>query len=166
MESTGKYWILFTIFWRLPAPSSWPIPDMLRLYGGKKTDKEDAKWIDDIFKHNLVSGSFIPPADIRQLRDLMRYHWKLTCLTTGEKNCAQNCLTVSNIKLDNVFSDVFGKATSAITVKLLENNELFDVTPYLTRRRFRPLWTGRCVLNRLKSSASSVLTWKPWNCTN
>ena len=40
--------------------------------------------------------SFIPPPDIRQLRDLMRYRVKLTNMLTGEKNRAQNCLTVSN----------------------------------------------------------------------
>lgn len=95
----------------------------------KKTDEKDAKWIADIFKHGLVSASFIPTADIRQLRDLMRYRWKLTNVTTGEKNRAQNCLTVSNIKLDDVFSDVFGKTASAITDRLLENNEPFDVAP-------------------------------------
>jgi hypothetical protein len=64
----------------------------------------------------------------------VRYHTKLTAYTTGEKNRAQNCLTVSNIKLDDVFSDVFGKAASAITERLLENNEPFDVKPYLTKR--------------------------------
>ncbi len=96
-------------------------------------DRRDAKWIADIFKHDLASGSFIPPADIRQLRDLMRYHWKLTNFTTGEKNRAQNCLTVSNIKLDDVFSDVFDKAAAAITTRLLESSESFDVTPYLTK---------------------------------
>jgi len=90
-------------------------------------------WIADIFKHDLVASSFIPPADIRQLRDLVRYHTKLTSYTTGEKNRAQNCLTVSNIKLDDVFSDVFGKAASAITERLLESNEPFNVRPYLTK---------------------------------
>lgn len=88
---------------------------------GKKTDKRDAKWIADIFKHDRVVGSFIPPADIRQLRNLVRYHWKLTNSNTGEKKRTQNCLTVSNFKLDDVFSDVFGKAVSAITVRILEN---------------------------------------------
>ena len=52
---------------------------------------------------------------------------------TGEKNRALNCLTVSNIKLDDVFSDVFGKAANAITSRLLESNEPFDVAPYLTK---------------------------------
>ena len=81
----------------------------------------------------MLHGSFIPPLNIRQLRDLIRYHFKLTNYTTGEKNRAQNCFTVSNIKLDDVFSDIFGKAASAITTRLLENNEPFDVKPYLTK---------------------------------
>lgn len=89
-------------------------------YPGKKANKRDTKWISDIFKHDLAIESFIPPADIRQLRDLVRYRWKLACFTTGERNRAHHCLTVSNFKLDDVFSDVFGKATSAITARVLE----------------------------------------------
>ncbi len=48
-------------------------------------------------------------------------------------------LTVSNIKLDDVFSDVFGKAASAITTRLLESNEPFDVKPYLTKNIKKPI---------------------------
>jgi len=133
MESTGKYWIPV---WNILEPTCKLVlahPKYVKAIKGKKTDKRDAKWIADIFKHDLLNGSFIPPADIRQLRDLVRYHTKLTSYNTGEKNRAQNCLTVSNIKLDDVFSDVFGKAASAITQRLLENNEPFDVRPYLTK---------------------------------
>jgi transposase len=133
MESTGKYWIPV---WNVLEPTCNLVishPKYLKAIKGKKTDKRDAKWIADMFKHDLLQGSFIPPADIRQLRDLVRYHTKLTAYTTGEKNRAQNCLTVSNIKLDDVFSNVFGKAASAITERLLENNEPFDVRPYLTK---------------------------------
>ena len=75
----------------------------------------------DLFKHDLVAGSFMPPADIRQLRDLMRYRFKLTCFKSSEKNRLQNCLTVSNIQLGNVVSDTFGKSAQAILDKLLEN---------------------------------------------
>ena len=133
MESTGKYWIPVYNILETSCQIVLAHPKYVKAIRGKKTDKKDAKWIADIFKHDLVSGSFIPPADIRQLRDLVRYRWKLTNFTTGEKNRAQNCLTVSNIKLDDVFSDVFGKAASAITTRLLESNEPFDVTPYLTK---------------------------------
>lgn len=139
MESTGKYWI--PVFNVLETTCNVVLahPKYVKSIWGKKTDKKDAMWIADIFKHGLVTGSFIPPADIRQLRDLVRYYNKLTNFTVGEKNRAQNCLTVSNIKLDDVFSDVFGKAASAITSRLLDNNESFDVKPYLTKNIKAPV---------------------------
>jgi transposase len=133
MESTGKYWIPIYNILETDCKIVLAHPKYVKSIRGKKTDKKDAKWIADIFKHDLISGSFIPPADIRQLRDLVRYYFKLTNYTTGEKNRAQNCLTVSNLKLDDVFSDVFGKAASALTERLLQSNEPFDVTPYLTK---------------------------------
>ncbi len=132
MESTGKYWIPVYNMLELTCNVVLAHPKYVKAIRGKKTDTRDAKWIADIFKHDLVCGSFIPPPAIRQLRDMMRYHVKLTNFTTGEKNRAQNCLTVSNIKLDDVFSDVFGKSASAITEQLLLHpGENFDVTPYL-----------------------------------
>ena len=110
-------------------------PKNVKVIRGKKLDKKDAKWIADIFKHDLVLGSFIPPTDIRQLRDLVRYRWKLTNFVVGEKNRAQNCLTVSNIKLDDVFSDVFGKAFSNIISRMLENpsEKITDVADFRTK---------------------------------
>ena len=60
---------------------------------------------------------------------------KLTWCATGEKNRAQNCLTVSNFKLDSVFSNVFGKSASAIVSYMLEHpGEAFDVAPFLHHR--------------------------------
>ena len=136
MESTGKYWIPVYNILEQTCKIVLAHPKYVKAIRGKKTDKKDAKWIADIFKHDLVAGSFIPPADIRQLRDLVRYRQKLTNFTTGEKNRAQNCLTVSNIKLDDVFTDVFGKAATAITARLLENpsEKITDVSSFRTRR--------------------------------
>lgn len=132
MESTGKYWI--PVYNMLESTCNVVLahPKYVKAIRGKKTDARDAKWIADIFKHDLVSGSFIPPVEIRQLRDLIRYHGKLTSCIVGEKNRAQNCLTVSNIKLDDVFSDVFGKSASAITDQLLLHPDgNFDVAPLM-----------------------------------
>ncbi|MDE5754799.1 MAG: IS110 family transposase [Oscillospiraceae bacterium] len=135
MESTGKYGIPIYNILEPTCKMILAHPKYVKSIQGKKTDKKDAKWIADIFKHDLVSGSFIPPADIRQLRDLVRYRCKLKSFRTGEKNRAQNCLTVSNIKLDDVFSDVFGKAATAITTRLLENLEekITDVSDFRTK---------------------------------
>ncbi len=135
MESTGKYWIPVYNILEKTCNIVLAHPKYVKAIKGKKTDKKDAKWIADIFKHDLVSGSFIPPADIRQLRDLVRYRWKLTNFKVGEKNRAQNCLTVSNIKLDDVFSDVFGKASTNIISRLLENptERITDVSSFRTK---------------------------------
>jgi transposase len=131
MESAGKYWIPAYNILRPTCKIVLAHPKYVKAIRGKKTDKKYAKWIADIFKHDLVSGSFIPSADIRQLRGLMRYRNKLTNFTTGEKNRVQNCLTVPNIQLDHVFSDIFGKIASALTEHLLENPDDtgFDVFP-------------------------------------
>jgi len=141
MESTGKYW---QPLWNVLELTCRPVlahPKYLKAIRGKKTDKKDAKWIADVFKHDLVSGSFIPPADIRQLRDLMRYRFKLTNYKTGEKNRAQNCLTTSNIQLDHAFSDVFGKSATAILNYLLEHpdEKNFDVTLFVDGRCKTPI---------------------------
>ena len=135
MESTGKYW--FPVHNILEKSCNVVVthPKFVKAIKGKKTDKKDAQWIADLFKHDLVRGSFIPPEEIRQLRDLCRYYMKLIWNTTGEKNRAQNCLTVSNYKLDGVFSNVFGKSASAIIAYMLEHpGEEFDVTPFLHPR--------------------------------
>ena len=88
----------------------------------------------------MVKPSFIPPADIRQLRDLVRYRFKLICMITGEKNRAHNCLTVSNLKLDDVFSDIFGKSSRSITEQFLQHpGEYFDVAPFVHGRCKTPI---------------------------
>ncbi len=123
MESTGKYWIPVYNILEKDCSIVLAHPKYVKAIRGKKTDKKDAKWIADLFKHDLVAGSFMPPADIRQLRDLMRYRSKLTNFRSSEKNRLQNCLTVSNIQLGNVVSDTFGKSAQAILDKILENPE-------------------------------------------
>jgi len=133
MESTGKYWI--PVFNVLEAFCNITLahPKYVKAIRGKKTDKKDAKWIADLFKHDLVAGSFMPPLEIRQLRDLMRYRFKLTNFMSSEKNRLQNSLTVSNIQLGNVVSDTFGKSSMNIIEKLLKNplDTSFDIEPLI-----------------------------------
>jgi len=133
MESTGKYWIPVYNVLEEQCAIILAHPKYVKAIRGKKTDKKDAKWIADLFKHDLVSGSFMPPADIRQLRDLMRYRYKLTCFSSSEKNRLQNCLTVSNIQLGNVVSDTLGKSSQKILDKILENplDTSFDIEPLI-----------------------------------
>lgn len=137
MESSGKFWIpVFNILektcWVTLAHPKYTKPQK-----GNKTDRKDAKWICDLY---MVKPSFIPPPDICQLRDLIRYRSKLTNIVASEKNRALNCLAVSNLKLDDVFSDVFGKSSRSIIRYILEHSgESFQVAPFIDRRCKHPV---------------------------
>jgi len=133
MESTGKYWIPVYNILEDTCQVTLAHPKYLKAIRGKKTDKKDARWIADLFKHDLVAASFMPPLRIRQLRDLMRYRSKLTSFGSSEKNRMQNCLTVSNIQLASVVSDTFGRSSMKIIDYLLENpdDKDFDFVPLL-----------------------------------
>lgn len=136
MESTGKYWIpIFNIF-EEKISCIITHPKYVRSILGKKTDKKDAKWIADMFKHGLVEPSFMPPKDIRELRDLMRYRNKLVNIKTGEKNRFQNSLTVSNVQIANVLTDTFGKTAQSILKQMLDNPNLSleDIKPLINHR--------------------------------
>ena len=136
MESTGKYWIPVFNILENDCKVFVANPKYVRGIRGNKTDKRDAMWLCDLHKHGLVKNSFIPPKLIRQIRDLMRYRFKLTNNASSEKNRAQNCLTVSNNMLSSVVSDTFGKSARRIIDKLLANpgDTDFDVAPLMHKR--------------------------------
>ena len=73
----------------------------------------------------MVRSSFIPPRDIRALRELGRYRFKLVCMRSSERNRYQNCMTVSNIGLASVLSDPFGKSAADI-MKYVLTSDVFD----------------------------------------
>jgi transposase len=112
MESTGAYW--------------WPVYQALREVGGpglvievvnaahvkavpgRKTDVKDSQWLARLMEVGLLRGSFLPPADIRVMRDWTRYLTKLTQERTREKQRLLKVLEAGGIKLDSVASDTFG----------------------------------------------------------
>lgn len=142
MESTGKYWIPIFNYLEDYCNITLANPKYVKAIKGKKTDFKDAVWICDLFKHDLVPGSFIPPKDIRELRDLNRYSFKYKSMITSEKNRIQNCLTVSNIALDSFVSDIFGKsATKIIDYISTIKSDKFD------KEQIRPLLHGNMLKN-------------------
>ena len=136
MESTGKYWIPVYNILEVKCRCVLSHPKYVRSIPGKKTDKKDSIRIVDLFKYGLVEPSFVPPPDIRQLRDLMRYRFKLVNMRTSEKNRFQNSLTVSNVQIASVFTDVFGKTSQSILKLMLDNPNLTldDITPLIDKR--------------------------------
>lgn len=120
MESTGKYWIpVFNILEQSGLKPILTHPKYVKQAKGHKTDFRDAVHIASLFRMDLVVASFVPPADIRDLRELCRYRLKLTYMRTAEKNRFQNSMTVSKVRLDCVFSDPFGKSASSIMEYLI-----------------------------------------------
>ena len=140
MESSGKYWIPVFNVLEQTCKVTLAHPKYTKPQKGNKTDRKDARWICDLFMCGMIKPSFIPPPAIRHLRDLIRYRTKLTNMLTSEKNRALNCLTVSNMKLDDVFADVFGKSSRSITEYILAHpGEKFDVTPFVDRHCKTPI---------------------------
>lgn len=126
MESTGKYWVpVFNILEKRDIRVVIANPKWVKAVKGNKDDMKDSKWIGDLFRIGLVKSSFIPDKDIRVLRELTRYRYKLTSMKSSEKNRFQNAFTVCNVALDSVVSDMFGKSATAIT-DYLTSDEDFD----------------------------------------
>jgi transposase len=108
MESTGSYWqpvlnILESTVAILLANAR-----HVKNVPGRKSDVLDWQWLAELLRHGLVRGSFIPPREIRNLRDLTRRRRQLIGATTAEKNRIQKVLEDANVKLGSVLSDVFG----------------------------------------------------------
>ena len=84
MESTGKYWIPIFNILEDEINVRLTHPKYVKAIKGKKTDKKDSKWICDLFKHDLLKFSFIPPKEIREMREISRYRYKLVCMRTAD----------------------------------------------------------------------------------
>ena len=123
MESTGKYWI--PVFNLLEDEINVTIanPKWVKAVKGNKDDTKDSKWIGDLFRLGLVPGSYIPCKPIRILREFTRYRYKLTSCCSSEKNRYQNALTVCNVALDSVVSDIFGKSATSVIDYLIEQSD-------------------------------------------
>ena len=78
-------------------------------------------WV--LFRLGLVQGSYIPCKPIRILREFTRYHYKLTSCRSSEKNRFQNALTVCNVALNSVVSDIFGKLATSVIDYLIEHSD-------------------------------------------
>lgn len=121
MESTGVYWKpIFNIL-----EDSFEIllvnARHIKRVPGRKTDVMDAEWICKCLRSGMLSGSFIPPLIIRELRDLTRYRRKMVNTITQEKNRVHKILEDANIKLSSVVSDLFGVSATQMIDELLED---------------------------------------------
>jgi transposase len=113
MEATGVYWkpIYYMLeddfeLWLLNARHLKSVP-------GRKTDVKDAEWICQLVEHGLVRPSFVPPKEIRELRNLTRYRKAQIEERTREVQRLEKVLQDAGIKLSCVATRVLGASGRA-----------------------------------------------------
>ncbi len=137
MESTGVYWkpvytLLETEFecWLLNAQH-------LRNVPGRKTDIADAAWIAQLVAHGLVRPSFVPPKEIRELRELTRYRKAVIQERSREAQRLHKALEGAGIKLSSVASDILGVSGCAMLDALIGGTHDPDILAELARGKLR-----------------------------
>lgn len=135
MESTSDYWR--PSFYVLEATGFEPwlvnAKDVKHLPGRAKTDRLDAVWLAKLAERQMLRPSFVPPVEIRELRDLTRYRVDLVEIRNGYKQRAEKLLEDAQIKLSVVASDIFGVSGRAIMSALIEGEREPDRLADLAR---------------------------------
>jgi transposase len=120
MEATSDYWR--APFYLLEDRfQTWLVnaKDVKHLPGRPKTDRLDAVWLCKVAERQMLRPSFVPPPQIRALRDLTRYRVDLLAERTAEKQRVEKLLEDALIKLSVVVSDLFGVSGRAIMAALI-----------------------------------------------
>ena len=104
---------------------------------GHKTDAKDAIRLLDLYECGLLSGSYIPDPDLREVRDLARYRMKTVQARTSEIQRLQKTLETAGIKLSSVVSDVTGGSATAMIEALISGERRGSVMAGLAQTRMR-----------------------------
>jgi transposase len=139
MESTGVYWK--PIYNILEGHLEVVVVNAQHLKGvpGRKTDVLDAEWLAECFQLGLLKASFIPPAPVRELRDLTRYRTSLIRERARTVNRLQKVLEDANIKLAGVVTDIQGVSAWAMLEAIVKGTTdpvaLADLAKGLLRKK-------------------------------
>ncbi len=139
MEATSDYWK--PVFYLLEAHGLQPwlvnARDVRHLPGRPKTDVLDAVWLCKVAERQMLRPSFVPPAEIRQLRDLTRYRMSLVATRGAEKNRVEKLLEDACIKLSVVASDIFGVSGRQMMAALIAGERDPSRLAEMARTRMR-----------------------------
>jgi transposase len=138
MEATGQYW---KPVWYVLEEAGLELllvnARHVKILPGRKTDVCDAAWLAELLEHGLLRGSFVPPAPIRELRDLTRYRKRLIQAHASEGQRVQKTLEDAGIKLDSVAADVLGVSGRAMLTALINGERDPGVLAELAKGRLR-----------------------------
>jgi transposase len=137
MESTGVYWK--PVFHLLEGHLELLLVNAhhVKQVPGRKTDVKDAAWLAELLQHGLLRASFVPPAPIRDLRDLTRQRTSLAKEKATTANRIQKVLEDANIKLASVATDILGESSRAMLRALIAGATDPEQLADLARRRLR-----------------------------
>jgi transposase len=139
MEATGVYWK--PVWYELEDSGRFELkllnPTHVKAVSGRKTDVRDAKWLARLVECELVDGSFVPPREIRELRDVTRYRRRITEERARELQRLQKLLEDAQVKLDSVVSDINGLSARLILQALCDGERDPDVLADLAQRSLR-----------------------------
>jgi transposase len=139
MEATSDYWK--PVFYLLEAAGfeTWLVnaKDVKHLPGRPKTDRLDCIWLCKVAERQMIRPSFVPPPEIRRLRDLTRYRADLVAARTAEKNRVEKLLEDAQIKLSAVVSDIFGASGRDMLAALVAGERNPKVLAQLARHTMR-----------------------------
>ena len=107
MESTGIYWKPVWNALEKHFPLIMANPYQVNSIPSEKTDPRDAEWIADLLGHGLIRPSFVPPGEIRQLRDLTHIG-EVVARSQPRTQSDFTVLEDASLKLDTVASDILG----------------------------------------------------------
>lgn len=137
MESTGVYWR--SVYDVLEGHFDLIVGNARHMKNvpGRKTDMKDSVWIATLARHGLVAKSFVPPAALRRLREMIRYRRKLIESRTAERNRLHKLLQLAGIKLSSVATDVFGQSGMLMLQALADGEQDPETLANLARRGLR-----------------------------
>jgi transposase len=144
MEATSDYWK--PVFYLLEAAGfqTWLVNarDVKHLPGRPKTDRLDAVWLCKVAERQMLRPSFVPPAEIRRLRDVTRYRVDLIEARTAEKQRVEKLLEDAQIKVSVVASDIFGVSGRQMMAALIAGQTNPKTLAQLARGRMRAKLTA------------------------
>ncbi len=121
LESTSDYWRGF--FYLLEAAGLEVqlvnAHHVKNVPGRPKTDKLDAVWLAKLTERGMLRPSFVPPAEIRQLRDDTRLRLDLPRDRSRHAQRIEKLLEDALIKLSTVATDIMGKSGRAMLEALI-----------------------------------------------
>jgi transposase len=135
MESTGVYWK--PVFYALESDFTGLLVNAahIKQVPGRKTDVKDCVWIAQLLEHGLLRGRVVPPAPMRDLRDLTRYRKALIHDRTRVANRLHKALEEAGMKLASVASDILGVSGRAMLAALVQGTTDPAVLADLARGR-------------------------------